>query len=37
MDLLHMFSVLHTRQLELFCLNFCEVILLLKVNEAERI
>jgi hypothetical protein len=36
-DLLHMFSVLHTGQLELFLLNFGEVILLPKVNEAERI
>jgi hypothetical protein len=36
-DLLHMFSVLHTGQLELFRLNFGEVILLPKVNEAERI
>jgi hypothetical protein len=37
MDFLHMFSVLHTGQLELFHLNFGEVILLSKVNEAERI
>jgi hypothetical protein len=37
MDLLHMFSVLHYGQLELFRLNFGEVILLPKVNEAERI
>jgi hypothetical protein len=37
MDLLHMFSVLHAEQLELFLLNFGEVILLPKVNEAERI
>jgi mannosylglycoprotein endo-beta-mannosidase len=37
MDLLHMFSALHTGQLELFRLNFGEVILLPKVNEAERI
>jgi hypothetical protein len=36
-DLLHMFSVLHAGQLELFRLNFGEVILLPKVNEAERI
>jgi hypothetical protein len=32
-----MFSVLHVGQLELFRLNFGEVILLCKVNEAERI
>jgi hypothetical protein len=32
-----MFSVLHAGQLELFRLNFGEVILLPKVNEAERI
>jgi hypothetical protein len=37
LDLLHMSSVLHVGQLKLFCLNFEEVILLLKVNEAERI
>jgi hypothetical protein len=37
MDLLHMFSVLHAEQLELFCLNFGEVILLPKINEVERI
>jgi hypothetical protein len=30
-----MFSVLHAGQLELFCLNFGEVILLPKVNEAN--
>jgi hypothetical protein len=36
-DLLHMFSVLHAGQLELFRLNFGKVILLPKVNEAERI
>jgi mannosylglycoprotein endo-beta-mannosidase len=36
-DLLQMFSVLHAGQLELFRLNFGEVILLSKVNEAERI
>jgi hypothetical protein len=36
-DLLHMFSVLHAGQLELFRLNFGQVILLPKVNEAERI
>jgi hypothetical protein len=36
-DLLQMFSVLHAGQLELFRLNFGEVILLPKVNEAERI
>jgi hypothetical protein len=32
-----MFSVLHAGKLELFCINFGEVILLPKVNEAERI
>jgi hypothetical protein len=37
MDILQMFSVLHAGQLELFCLNFGEIILLPKVNEAERI
>jgi hypothetical protein len=36
-DLLEMFSVLHAGQLELFCLNFGEIILLPKVNEAQRI
>jgi hypothetical protein len=36
-ELLHMFNVLHAGQLELFRLNFGEVILLPKVNEAERI
>jgi hypothetical protein len=36
-DLLDMFSVLHAEQLELFRLNFGEVILLPKMNEAERI
>jgi hypothetical protein len=36
-DLLAMFSSLHAGQLELFRLNFCEIILLPKVNEAERI
>jgi hypothetical protein len=36
-DLLEMVSVLHAGQLELFCLNFGEVILLPKVKEAERI
>jgi mannosylglycoprotein endo-beta-mannosidase len=36
-DLLQIFSVLHAGQLELFRLNFGEVILLPKVNEAERI
>jgi mannosylglycoprotein endo-beta-mannosidase len=36
-DLLHMFSVLHSGQLELFRLYFGEVILLPKVNKAERI
>jgi mannosylglycoprotein endo-beta-mannosidase len=37
MDILQMFSVLHAGQLELFHQNFGEVILLPKVNEAERI
>jgi mannosylglycoprotein endo-beta-mannosidase len=37
LDLLEMFSILHARQLELFHLNFGEVISLPKVNEAERI
>jgi hypothetical protein len=37
LDLIEMFSVLHAEQLELFCINFGEVILLPKVNEAERI
>jgi hypothetical protein len=37
LDLLEMFNDLHAGQLELFCLNFGEVILLPKVNEAERI
>jgi hypothetical protein len=32
-----LFSILHAAQLELFCLNFCEIILLPKVNEAKRI
>jgi mannosylglycoprotein endo-beta-mannosidase len=36
-DLLELFSSLHAGQLELFRLNFGEIILLPKVNEAERI
>jgi mannosylglycoprotein endo-beta-mannosidase len=36
-DLLELFSSLHAGQLELFRLNFDEIILLPKVNEAERI
>jgi hypothetical protein len=36
-DLLDLFSCLHAGQLELFCLNFGEIILLPKVNKAERI
>jgi mannosylglycoprotein endo-beta-mannosidase len=36
-DLMGMFSSLHAGQLELFRLNFGEIILLPKVNEAERI
>jgi mannosylglycoprotein endo-beta-mannosidase len=35
-DLMGMFSSLHAGQLELFRLNFGEIILLLKVNEAKR-
>jgi hypothetical protein len=37
MDLLDLFSCLHTRQLELLRLNFGEIILLPKINEAKRI
>jgi hypothetical protein len=36
-DLLELFSCLHARQLELFCLNSGKTILLPKVNEAKRI
>jgi hypothetical protein len=36
-DLLDLFSSLQAGQLELFRLNFGEIILLPKVNEAERI
>jgi hypothetical protein len=36
-DILQMFNILHAGQLELFRLNFGEIILLPKVNEAERI
>jgi hypothetical protein len=36
-DLLQLFACLHNGQLELFRLNFGEIILLPKVNEAERI
>jgi hypothetical protein len=36
-DLLDLFTFLHAGQLELFCLNFGEIILLTKINEAERI
>jgi hypothetical protein len=36
-DLLDLLSFLHARQLKLFRLNFGEIILLPKVNEAERI
>jgi hypothetical protein len=36
-DLLNLFDCLHAGQLELFRLNFGEIILLPKVNEAERI
>jgi hypothetical protein len=34
-DLLDLFSFLHPGKLELFCLNFGEIILLPKVNESE--
>jgi hypothetical protein len=37
LDLLELFSSLHSGQLELFRLNFGEIILLPKVNDAERI
>jgi hypothetical protein len=37
MDHLHLFSSLNVGQLDLFHLNFCEMILLPKVNEAKRI
>jgi hypothetical protein len=37
MDLLVMFSLLHAGQLELFHLNFDKIILLPKINEADRI
>jgi hypothetical protein len=36
-DLMDLFGYLHARQLELFCLNFGEIILLPKVNEEEQI
>jgi hypothetical protein len=36
-DLLDLFSSLHAGQLELFRLNFGEIVLLPKVNEAEMI
>jgi mannosylglycoprotein endo-beta-mannosidase len=36
-DLLYLFSSLHAGQLELFRLNFSEIVLLPKVNEAEKI
>jgi hypothetical protein len=36
-DLLNLFRCLHAEQLKLFCLNFGEIILLPKVNEAEKI
>jgi hypothetical protein len=36
-DLLDLFGSLHAGQLELFRLNFGEIILLPKINEAERI
>jgi hypothetical protein len=34
---INLFSCLHARQLELFRLNFCEIILLPNINETERI
>ena len=37
LDLLALFGYLHSGQLEPFCLNFGQIILLPKVNEAERI
>jgi hypothetical protein len=36
-DLLELFEKLHAGQLELFCINFGEIILLPKVNDAEQI
>jgi hypothetical protein len=36
-NLLELFSLLHVGQLELFRLNFGEIILLPKINEGERI
>jgi hypothetical protein len=36
-DLLDLFSCLHARRLELFWVNFGEMILLSKINETERI
>ena len=36
-ELLELFGALHARQLELFRLNFGEIILLPKINDAERI
>ena len=36
-DLMAMFGSLHAGQLELFRLNFGEIILLPKINDAERI
>jgi hypothetical protein len=35
-DLLDLFRCLHAGQLELFHLNFSEIVLLPKVNDAER-
>jgi hypothetical protein len=37
LDLLALFGDLHTRQIELFRLNFGKIILLSKTNEAEMI
>jgi hypothetical protein len=36
-NLLSLFTKLHASQLELFCINFWEIILLPKVNDAEQI
>jgi hypothetical protein len=35
-DLLQLFGALHAGQLELFRINFSEIILLQKFNDAER-
>jgi hypothetical protein len=36
-DLMELFALLHADQLELFHINFGEIILLSKINKAERI